>query len=190
MPAASVGSNAPPSPDPLTTPPVGGLHLQFGADAAPQIVVSWHTLQPVKNPRVMLGSLDGQLNQVTEAKEVSYTDAKSGQAVYAYHAKVGGLKADTAYLYGAVHNGADAEFATFRTAPRGRAKFTFTSFGDQAPPTVGRKYKPPEGVTLPNPPFVIERQSAFSLLPPPPAEAGASFQRLEQLKHGSRPSPG
>ena len=66
---------APPSPDLLTTPPVAGLHLQFGADAAMEMVVSWHTLQSVRNPRVMLGTLDGQLDRVVAAKETSYTDA-------------------------------------------------------------------------------------------------------------------
>jgi hypothetical protein len=73
---------------PPTTPPVAGLHLQFGTDAASEMVVSWHTLQPVGNPRVMLGTLDGQLDRVVAAKETSYTDAKSGQVVYAYHANV------------------------------------------------------------------------------------------------------
>src|SRR5580692_5606285 len=89
------------SPDPVTTPPVAGLHLQFGADASSEMVVSWHTLQPVKNPRVVLGHLDGKLENTVEAKATSYTDAKFGQVVYAYHAKLGGLRADSAYLYGA-----------------------------------------------------------------------------------------
>jgi hypothetical protein len=53
-----------------------------------------------------------------------------------------------------MHEGAAPEFATFRTAPRGRAAFTFTSFGDQATPTLGKKYVPPAGVTIPNPPYV------------------------------------
>lgn len=39
---------------------------------------------------------------------------------------------------GAVHDGAEPEFGTFRTAPRGRAAFTFTSFGDRGTPTLGR----------------------------------------------------
>ena len=43
------------SPDPVASPPVAGLHLQFGADASSEMVVSWHTLQPVQNPRVVLG---------------------------------------------------------------------------------------------------------------------------------------
>jgi len=144
------------SADPVATPPVAGLHLQFGADASSEMVVSWHTLQPVKNPRVVLGHLDGKLEQTVEAKAVTYTDAKSNQIVYAYHAKLAGLKADFAYLYGAMHDGAEPEFATFRTSPRGRAPLTFTSFGDQGTPTLGKKFVPPEGVTIKNPPYVSD----------------------------------
>jgi hypothetical protein len=88
--------------DPVATPPVAGLHLQFGADASSEMVVSWHTLQPVQNPRVVLGHLDGKLEQTVETKATSYTDAKFGQRVYAYHAKLSGLQPDLAYLYGAI----------------------------------------------------------------------------------------
>ena len=38
---------------------------------------------------------------MVDAKEISYTDAKSGQVVYAYHAKIDQLRADSTYLYGA-----------------------------------------------------------------------------------------
>ena len=65
------------SPDPVATPPVAGLHLQFGADASSEMVVSWHTLQPVRNPRVVLGRLDGKLEQTVEAGATSYTDRTS-----------------------------------------------------------------------------------------------------------------
>ena len=71
------------SSDPVATPPVAGLHLQFGADASSEMVVSWHTLQSVRNARVLLGRLSGELERVVEAKEISYTDAKSSQVVYA-----------------------------------------------------------------------------------------------------------
>jgi phosphodiesterase/alkaline phosphatase D-like protein len=128
--AALAAPAAPPSPDPLTPPPVTGLHLQFGADASSEMVVSWHTLQSVRNPRVILGTPDGHLDRVVAATETSYADAKSGQVVYADHAKIGQLRADSSHLYGASHEGAAPEFGTFRTAPRGRARFTFTSFGD------------------------------------------------------------
>ena len=114
-----------------TAAPVAGLHLQFGADASTEIAVSWHTLQPVRGPRVLVGHLDGRLVRTVEATARTYTNAKSGQVVHTYHARIGELQPDQAYLYAAMHDGAAPEFATFRTAPRGRAAFTFTSFGDQ-----------------------------------------------------------
>src|ERR1700760_3775340 len=86
------------SSDALTTPPVTGLHLQFGADASSEMVVSWHSLQPVQQPRVLLGRPDGRLEKTVAARETSYVDAKSGQTVHAWHARIEGLKADTAYL--------------------------------------------------------------------------------------------
>src|SRR5215472_9600445 len=51
---------------PGATPPVAGLHLQFGGDASSEMVVSWHTLQPVSHPRVLLGRLDGRLEKTVE----------------------------------------------------------------------------------------------------------------------------
>src|SRR6201998_2996513 len=54
--------------DPVATPPVAGLHLQFGSDASSEIVVSWHALQPVRNPRVMVRTLDGRLRPVVGSK--------------------------------------------------------------------------------------------------------------------------
>ena len=48
---------APSSPEDVATTPVAGLHLQFGADASSEMLVSWHTLQAVRHPRVMLGRL-------------------------------------------------------------------------------------------------------------------------------------
>jgi hypothetical protein len=176
--AALAAPAAPPPLDPVTTPPVAGLHLQFGADASSEMVVSWHTLQSVRNARVMLGTLDGKLERVVAARETSYTDAKFGQVVYAYHAKVGQLQDDAPHLYAALHEGAEPVFGTFRTAPRGRARFTFTSFGDQATPTLGKKYKPPEGVTIPNPPFVSDNLGS-----PAAADTVLGVERLQPLFH-------
>ena len=127
--------------DPAKAPPVSGLHLQFGADAASQMTVSWHTLQPVKNARVVIGRPDGRLERKVSARTVSYVDAKSKKTVYAHHALIEGLTPSRNYLYGAMHEGAEAEFGTFRTAPKGRGAFTFTSFGDQGTPTLGRAGK-------------------------------------------------
>jgi hypothetical protein len=175
---AEAAPTAPPVPDPVATPPVAGLHLQFGADASSEMVVSWHTLQPVHNPRVVLGHLDGKLEQTAKANETSYTDAKSGQIVYAYHAKLDGLRPDSPYLYGAMHDGAAPEFGTFHTSPRGRAALTFTSFGDQSTPTLGRKFVPPAGVTLPAPAYVNENLGS-----PAASDTTLGVERLQPLFH-------
>src|SRR5690242_3142826 len=45
--------------DAAKVPPVTGLHLQFGDDASFEMVVSWISLEPVANPRVLLGHRDG-----------------------------------------------------------------------------------------------------------------------------------
>lgn len=159
-------------------PTVAGLHLQFGADASAEMTVSWHTLAPVKNPRVMLGHIDGRLAQVVPAATRSYTDGKSGQVVYAHHARIGRLAPDTSYLYGAVHDGAEPAFSTFRTAPRGRAAFTFTSFGDQGTPTMARKYVGPAGFTGPAPAYVNDNLGS-----PFGADTTLGVERLQPLFH-------
>ncbi|HWE98609.1 MAG TPA: fibronectin type III domain-containing protein, partial [Caulobacteraceae bacterium] len=147
--AGGEAAAAPQAPaDRVTSPPIAGLHLQFGADASSQLVVSWHTLQSVAHARVAVGRMDGRLEQVIPARERRYVDARSGQSVHAWHAELSGLRPAAAYLYAASHDGAEAEFGTFRTAPRGRGAFTFTSFGDQGTPTVGRAFEPPAGVSL------------------------------------------
>jgi 3',5'-cyclic AMP phosphodiesterase CpdA len=163
-----------PAPGPTATPSVSGLHLQFGADASSEVTVSWHTLEEVRNPRVLLGRLDGKLERTVTAAPVSYTDGKSKQVVNAYHAKISGLQADSAYMYAAMHDGAAPEFGTFRTSPRGRAAFTFTSFGDQGTPTTGKQFVPPAGVTLPGPVFVNDNLGS-------PA-AGDTTLGVEQLR--------
>ena len=58
-------------------PRVGGLHLQFGADAASEVVVSWHTAAAVNNPRVMVGTPDDGVGRTVAAETVTYRDAAS-----------------------------------------------------------------------------------------------------------------
>src|SRR6202030_2891065 len=96
----------------VVAPPGHGLHLQFGADASSEMAVSWHALKAVGHPRVALGQLDGNLEQPAVADATSYTDAKSGQIVHAYHAHLRGLKPGSAYLYAAMQDGAEPEFGT------------------------------------------------------------------------------
>jgi hypothetical protein len=126
----------------------------------------------------VLGHLDGALEQTVEAKATSYTDAKSSQVVYAYHAKIDGLRADSSYLYAATHEGAEPEFGTFRTCPRGRAPFTFTSFGDQGTPTLGKIFVPPAGVTLPSRPYVNDNLGS-----PAAGDTTLGVERVQPLFH-------
>jgi phosphodiesterase/alkaline phosphatase D-like protein len=116
--AASSGPSGVRAGDPTTTPRVAGLHTQFGADASRDVVVSWHTLQPVTRPQVHLSRSGSASTRAIGARTVSYTDAKSGQVVYAHHATLTGLRAATDYDYAAVHQGAEPETGSFRTAPR------------------------------------------------------------------------
>ena len=113
FPSASAAASVAGPTDP-TAPPVAGVHLQFGADASSQMAVSWHTLQPVQRPRVLLGRLDGRLERTTPAATTSYVDAKSGKTVYAHHARIDRLAADTSYIYAALHDGAEPRFSVFR----------------------------------------------------------------------------
>jgi len=152
---APIAAASPAAHRPPPGPPVSGLHLQFGADAAREVTVSWHTLEPVQEPRVLLGHMDGRLRQAAPAEHRSYVDAKSGRTVHAYHAHLRNLTPDTLYLYAALHAGAEPEFGTFRTAPHGRAALTFTSFGDQGTPTLGKIMPLPAGATPPATPSPI-----------------------------------
>jgi 3',5'-cyclic AMP phosphodiesterase CpdA len=108
----------------------------------------------------------------------SYTDAKSGQVVHAQHARLRGLRPGRQYLYAATHAGAEPEVGSFTTAPRGRVPFTFTSFGDQGTPTVGKRYTPPAGVTLANPPYVNDNLGS-----PAAADVPAGVERVRPLLH-------
>lgn len=164
--------------DAVTTPPVSGLHLQFGADAAGEVVVSWHALQPVRGPRVVLGRPDGSYERTVAAVTRSYVDAKSGTTVYAHHARLSGLRAGRQYAYGAWHEGAAPQFGTFTTGPRGRAPFTFTSFGDQGTPTLGKRFTPPAGVALANPPYVNDNLGS-----PAAGDTTAGVERVQPLFH-------
>jgi len=129
-------------------PDVHGLHLQFGADASREVVVSWSTPTSVARPRVLFGTDDDGFGRTVSADTTTYRDAQSGTEVFIHHARLTGLRADTAYTYAALHEGTTPLPGFFRTAPRGRAPLTFTSFGDQGTPTLG-KQTTPAGATSP-----------------------------------------
>jgi 3',5'-cyclic AMP phosphodiesterase CpdA len=125
-------------PDRSGAEPVRGLHLQFGKNAATDVVVSWHTTDAVGNPRVMVGTPTSDFGRVVPAQTRTYRDAKSKNEVRVNHALLDNLMPNTDYVYAAVHDGTTAELGTVRTAPSGRNPLLFTSFGDQGTPTLGR----------------------------------------------------
>jgi hypothetical protein len=131
-------------PDVAGAPAPEQLHVQFGADAATQIAVSWAAPAPVARPRLRAGQAGGGLGLEVPAEERVYSEALTGETVYTYHARLGNLAPDTAFVYEVRHDGADPVPGTFRTGPRGRAAgFRFTSFGDQSiPAPVGLGFGP------------------------------------------------
>src|SRR5215831_13677690 len=110
------------------------LHLQFGRNAAEEMVASWSTTVPVARPRLRLGTSPGDLDRTIEAFVKTYTDGLSGTQVLTYHARMHGLRPDTDYHYQVLHDGSQPVAGSFRTAPRGRAPLTFSSFGNQSIP--------------------------------------------------------
>src|SRR6202044_3905401 len=138
------------------------IHLTWGESPTTGVVVSWASAGPAVRPQVRIGQ------RVIAAEPRPYTDGINGETVWTYHARVGGLRpgATYAYLVTADNDGnaGDPFSAIFRTAPRGRAPFRFTSFGDLA---------------TPNTDWVLSYgQSAYAV------EAVESFQPLFHLLNG------
>ncbi len=112
------------------------IHLTWGPDPATSIAVSWASPAPAVRPRVLISGPAGW-SRVASAVRRGYADGISGEDTWTYHAQVGGLAPATVYRYTvtADNDGSATPFsATFSTAPRGRAPFRFTSFGDLATP--------------------------------------------------------
>jgi purple acid phosphatase-like protein/calcineurin-like phosphoesterase family protein len=111
------------------------VHLQFGADAASQVAISWAAAAAVARPRLRFSEPSGRAAGEVEATERGYTDALTGETAYTYHARLDHLEPDTGYCYQVKHDDAPPVSGSFRTGPRGRsAGFRFTSCGDQAIP--------------------------------------------------------
>ena len=113
------------------------IHLTWGDDPAQTVFVSWVTPAQAVNPRVTVEH-PGAAPAVIHAVQRSYTDGMNGQTVFTYHAKIGGLAAHTTYRYSVTADNDSRRrspfSATFHTAPRGRAPFRWTSYGDLATP--------------------------------------------------------
>jgi alkaline phosphatase D len=156
---AATAPGGPPTttlPLPTTTEPEQ-LLLTWGGDPATEVTVSWsapgtvaqpaptlaYSTRPITaaNPGRVIKLPDPSPLDVTrrydEAAAVSFTDGLNGQTTYFYHVQLDRLEPGTRYHY-QVSDGAAAPAtagASFETAPRGRAKFRFSSYGDLATPS-------------------------------------------------------
>jgi hypothetical protein len=123
------------------------IHLTWGDDPARVVFVSWASAAQAVNARVIL-QRTGTAPAVTHAVQRTYTDGLNGQTVFTYHARLDGLQADCAYRYSVTADNDShrrAPFAaTFRTAPRGRHPFRWTSFGDLATPVTSWTLSSPQ----------------------------------------------
>ena len=156
--AATAPSGPPTStlPLPTTTEPEQ-LLLTWGADPATAVTVSWfapgtvaqpaptlrYSTKPITeaNPGHLVKLPDPKPLNVAEryeeASSVSFTDGLNGQTTYAYHAQLTGLRPGTKYYY-QVSDGSSTPArlgASFATAPAGRARYRFSSYGDLATPS-------------------------------------------------------
>ena len=156
--AATAPSGPPAStlPLPTTTEPEQ-LLLTWGANPATQVTVSWSAPGTVAQPaptlawstRPITDANPGRLiklpdpspldvtRRYDEAASVSFTDDLNGQTTYFYHVQLSDLWPATRYYY-KISDGAatpSTAGASFTTAPSGRAKYRFSSFGDLATPS-------------------------------------------------------
>jgi hypothetical protein len=143
------------SPDVAGAPRPEQLHLQFGADAARDMAVSWAAPRRVGRPVVRLGRPGHGLGTELVAEERVYTEALTGEMVFTYHAVLPRLSPDTRYDYEVTHQGGGPPLTgSFRTVPAGRATgFRFTSFGDQSIPA---KVGSGVGPATPNAGYVVD----------------------------------
>ncbi len=158
--AAATPPTGPPTttlPLPTTTAPEQ-LLLTWGHDPATAVTVSWLSPGTVPMPAPTLTYSEhpisnhnpGRTIQLPEPKpldvskrypkasSVSFQDGLNAQTTFYYHVELRDLNPDTRYFY-QVSNGATLQASTagasFQTAPTGRAKFRFSSYGDLATPS-------------------------------------------------------
>jgi Purple acid Phosphatase, N-terminal domain/Calcineurin-like phosphoesterase len=156
---AATAPGGPPTttiPLPTTTEPEQ-LLLTWGGDPATEVTVSWsapgtvaqpapvlrYSARPItaENPGWLVKLPDPRpldvAGQYGEASAITFTDGLNGQTTYFYHAQLRGLRPSTRYYYEVSDGAATPSVAgsSFETAPAGRAKFRFSSYGDLATPS-------------------------------------------------------
>lgn len=162
---------------------VADLHLQWGADAARQVAVSWRTPDPVRDPFVEMGRV-GRV----PARTLRYP----GCAGFLHHARVPGLEPDTLYPYRLGHRGrAVSGTAWFRTVPAGVVPVSFTA---SPAVTAGRPGAPGPGVGPQGglAGLILGQNPAFHLLAGLPADGpwqGGWGPDLEGLQAVARRKP-
>ena len=157
--AAPAGPPTTTLPLPTTTAPEQ-LWLTWGGNPATDVTVTWFAPGSVPQPAPTLAysrfpitaANPGRVIQmpvpqpldVTQdyprASSVSFTDGLNAQTTYAYHVQLRGLDPGTRHYY-QVSDGAPTPStagASFETAPAGRARFRFSSYGDLATPSWDR----------------------------------------------------
>jgi Purple acid Phosphatase, N-terminal domain/Calcineurin-like phosphoesterase len=159
----ALAASGPPSGPPTTTLPLPTttepeqLLLTWGGDPAREVTVSWNAPGTVPQPAPTLAvstepitaSNPGRLIKLPDPRpldvtqrygqtaSVSFTDGLNDQTTYFYHVQLTQLEPGKRYYY-QVSGGASkpsTEGSSFLTAPWGRAKYRFSSFGDLATPS-------------------------------------------------------
>ena len=160
----ALASPAPPAGPPTTTVPLPTttapeqLLLTWGSDPATQVTISWSAPGTVPQPAPVLNystvpisaRRPGRTVSLPEPQpldvtarygaraSVSFTDGLNAQTTFFYHVQLRDLEPNTRYYY-QVSDGAtpspSTAGASFQTAPRGRARFRFSSYGDLATPS-------------------------------------------------------
>src|SRR3984957_4155268 len=156
---AATAPSGPPTttlPLPTTTAPEQ-LLLTWGSDPARSVTVSWSAPGTVAQPAPVLAFSAQPITtanpgrrvrlpapqplDVTRrpagASAVSFTDGLNDQTTFFYHVQLTDLKPGTKYFY-EISDGAakpSTAGASFETAPTGRARYRFSSYGDLATPS-------------------------------------------------------
>jgi hypothetical protein len=144
------------------------IHLTFGEDPSSSVCVSWVSPAQAVNPRVTwqrphdasaaarepaaaaepAAAREIEGATVIHAVQRTYTDGMNGQTVFTYHATLTELAPGAIHHYSITadndRNRASPFVASFRTAPRGRAAFRFTSYGDLATPNTAWALSSPQ----------------------------------------------
>src|SRR4029077_701477 len=123
------------------------IHLTYGDDPARTVFISWASPARAIHARVLLHG-HGGAHAVIPAVQRPYPDGMNGETVFTYHAKLDRLEPHASYRYSVTADNDSRRHApftmTFRTAPRGRVPFRWTSYGDLSTPVASWMMSSPQ----------------------------------------------